>query len=225
MTVQHLELVGSLPDFSLGHWEVVHDKERGGELHGLLSTGLQALEREDHELRTVFEWRREDDKNWYEEANRGLGYWVFETTLVYTIFKAWIPVCRARWEWPYAPGFADLAVNRPAADGDEARHWVFEAKWWMTNSKENLDAIRADEEKLRSHKSTEAGKGDRCFLVTFWYDEQAPDKWSAAKNEITKFSTGGDGLALVYAGAFPTHMHRASGRTGGYFAMAVFELI
>jgi hypothetical protein len=171
-------------------------------LDRLLRCGLQGLYQENESLAAAFQPSSQPPRLFYREANQSLGYWVFETTLVYILFKAWLPTERVRWEAPYPrsrQSKADLAVYHD--DKGQNARWVFEAKWWPNMSSKTQGAIRGDLNKLLRWKGT-----DGRLLLAFWY---APEHHRQRDiDEVDSFCQeriGGFQPRCVFAGEFPIH--------------------
>jgi len=183
------------------------------QLSVLLPAALRALHAEDRILAAAFDAAPRSDR--WRDTNHGLGYWLFETTLVYTIFKAWIPIAETQWEAPFATKddrrrWADLVVF----DGQRAR-LVFEAKWWMTNAVR--PSLVSDLNKLREWREV-----DRRMMLCFWRSPRSAEQWERDIGDVRTFCKH-QGEALIYAGAFPTDEHRTRDARGSYFAMAVID--
>ena len=136
--------------------------ERDPDVDSLMKAAVAALRREDEELNTALSAL---DKRARSGLNRGLGYWLYETTLVYVVFKEWI---RHRhyvvWDWPNIDRGSkrvDLRV-RPKRKGE----WGFEFKWCNTGTSTN--ALEADAKKLREMMKDELSRG---FLVGVWWNK------------------------------------------------------
>src|ERR1019366_8088020 len=94
----------------------------------LLDSAATSLANEDEALKKAFDNAKMP--SFYAGVNHGLAYAVFETQLVYAIFKSWIPMANVEWEskaYEGSPYRADLAV---CDDGSNTPSLVFEAKWW-----------------------------------------------------------------------------------------------
>jgi hypothetical protein len=124
----------------------------------LFRSAAHALEAEDRALREAM-GAGEAKTGGYGDVAHGLRYWLYEATLVYVIFRAWVSIEIVAWE--YAVG--DKA-NRPSAftDGrrgasekcdlmllgkDNTPEAAFEAKWWNTSA--SGKSLLADVRKLR----------------------------------------------------------------------------
>lgn len=173
----------------------------------LFEAAVRALELEDRRLALAFAQARPQRLPWH----RGLAYGTFETTLVYEIFKAWLPIAEVYWEHPYpdAPGLkADLVVfdqHGPSA--------VVEAKWWMNNHQKTLAALEQDVIKLRSWNGPIRDR----ILLCFWYSPEA--RWDQDLTEVRTFcgASGPNRTELLYFARFPTHLVNVP---AAYFACA-----
>ena len=129
-----------------------------------MAKARDALQQEDRALKKSFENAGNEGHTWYEGVNHGLLYWVFETTLVYAIFKEWIPTAVTLWEAAYHQRSAthlDLRVH--PVPGQKSPSWGFEAKWWQGTNKKYTEGLMNDARRLLDA----AGLTDR-FLLTFW---------------------------------------------------------
>ena len=151
-----------------------------------------------------------------EARNHGLAYWVFEQILVYSIFKAWLPMTETYWEYPY-PGsgqHADLVLLR-----NGSVDVVVEAKWWGSNNAKMLSALDRDIEKLRSWPP---GPSHR-LLLAFWFSGDTDEQWGKDLADVDaycqRFAEGA--MVPVFAHRFPTDVAELRGAGGAYFAMAI----
>ncbi len=218
---------------SSGSWSPLGESDP---LFTMLECATHALHAEDLTLRASLVAGRERFPGALENVSCGLAYWVFETGLVYTIFKSWLPRMAVRWEHPYSATStkaADLVLFPSPQEG-----WVFEAKWWNANNEKVRKIVLADAEKLRENDLTFmsnpiGSKGTpttwRRFLMTFsWGDSgELEVDWAPFES----FLSNANGLVLRFVGAFPTDVYKTwgppSGRrriSTGYFAMTVLEL-
>lgn len=197
------------PDDAL--YERWYRSEEDQILARLLPAAVTALHDEDRRLSAAFAAAPNNPR--LAPRNQGLGYWLFETTLVYTIFKSWLPLAETDWEAPYPVGAkkADLLV---LVDG--APRYVFEAKWWMTTIMD--DELRGDIEKMKRW----SGLMGR-FLLTFWRSPKTPAIWQSDIDGVRRFCKDCDGT-LVYVGAFPTDEAATRATTGSYFAVGVIAV-
>lgn len=101
----------------------------------LCNAAIFALREEDASLSKAFAKIPQNFKDFYSDSNQGLAYEVFETALVYIIFKSWIPLAPTAWEDNYEDDShkkADLVVYDKET---QKAKYIFEAKWWMKNTK------------------------------------------------------------------------------------------
>jgi hypothetical protein len=158
-------------------------------------------------------------------VSTGLAYWLFETTLVYIIFKAWLaaePRRLIQWERGYGKNLrkkADLTVGE-IGKVDEMR---FECKWWNSNNKPTLEAIKYDLGKFANLKK---GRG---ILVAFWWGCEGDEciwSWKAAWKKIDE-ARGRKYLKRctpIFAARFQTHVVIRKKHSGHkqHFAIAAF---
>jgi len=191
-------------------------------LLNLMRSARDALRKEDELLAGTFQRAPNTIRELYQQhpaTNEGLGYWLFETTLVYTIFKSWIPVAKTMWEGRYqdVPNLtADLVVhpdpNRPNTT------WGFEAKWWTSMGKKSTNALLSDADKLLRWR----GLSER-WLLTFWISPSHARDTDV--QEIREFCETIHhkpdrtfALDLAYLDYFPTHIARSNPqRTEAHF--------
>lgn len=177
---------------------------------------LVALRREDLFLRTAFE-RRTD---WRASLHKGLTYKVFETTLVYLMFRAWVDHGRrAEWEVPYPkPNQSQIADLVLLPEGRSASPTVIEAKWWLGNDAETLESLRGDVERLNQWSSSTR------VLLTFWWS--AVGSWASAgpRGDRAKIREGLAEIGLeerpFFLGAFHTHVPH---NKDWYFSMLALD--
>jgi len=158
----------------------------------------QALLQEDRALRARM--RGSSAAADYQDDAAGLTYWLYETTLVYLVFRAWCLDHHVVWDW-LGPGASspggrgkrqlDLVVEL------DDRRVGFEAKWW--NTKAAGLSMCHDAAKLRNWRCRRPN--DNGYLMAFWWtdsarledDQNAADEWFTAQ-----------GLRLEYRASFPT---------------------
>jgi len=173
-----------------------------------MTAAMRALHKEDRALKKAFE---SCPSKSMVVSNKGLGYWLFESTLVYMIFKAWLPHGEVAWEAAYKNSRkkADLKVKV------RGETWVIEAKWWPNTQKKTMKSLHSDINKMQKlHR-------ERRFLLTFWISPCRA--WSTERPEVENI--GMEGVALRYIGRFRTDMERTRGKGGGSnFALALFEV-
>jgi hypothetical protein len=198
----------------------------------LLRVAVKALAAEDRLFRRAFCAARDQDRGFYADENQGLAYWVFETQLVYTIFKSWIPLARVRWEghtYSDSPRYsADLAVFPDKFEGSAHPCMVFEAKWWNKSFERCLKQRRAIDRDVKKILGTRA---TICsFLLAFWWDTQGDLRSSVA--EVERYCSRacrlpGQTAKLVFQDAFPSRFCDGEPRTpvaDGLFAMAALRV-
>lgn len=209
-------------------------------LNPLMSEALFALYDEDKILFGQFLKAEQKFQEFYEKADRGLAYWLFETTLVYTIFKAWIPKTCVEWEAKYPPKEKDVKTrlerhkiknyqNKTCdliVTSNGKKKCLFEAKWWQNKQKKTVNGLKEDIIKMVRWK-----KGERCFLMTFWFS-WIKGHWSGDIGDVKNFKKIKIDMQKYeikpfYLGAFPTDYRRNKKIPPGesYFAMVVFEIV
>lgn len=210
--------VGDKPEPWFGSFSGIKDRAL---LKELLSKARDALQREDEALKGAFERAASERHATYEGANHGLLYWVFETTLVYAIFKEWIPLADTLWESAYqqrSNTYLDLRV-RPVP----ARSWGFEAKWWQQSTKKYTEGLMNDAQRL-----LDADDLDERFLLTFWCSPT--ERWRRdleevghACNEARLHRHANAKVRPIYVGTFGTHVVDSEGKPW-YFALGVLRV-
>lgn len=165
--------------------------EHDSTLIGLLDAAAEALRYEDEALNKAFD----SNKKCYAEVSQGLNYYLFETTLVYLIFKSWIP--RAHVVWDSHKGKAGGAIDLTVFEGSNVRY-AFEAKWWNCGKAETL--FWHDVTKLRS---LEGKKNLRTFLLAFWW---VPTSDFKKNDDIVSGEAKKNGWKRVYQAYFCTHV-------------------
>jgi hypothetical protein len=194
------------------HWEVeVNDPL----LALLLPAATRGLHEEDQKLANTF--RRAPSSNRLFERNQGLGYWLFETTLVYIIFKSWLPLAEIEWEVRYPP---ECSPTHKSADlvifANNIARYVFEAKWWMTNSM-NVEILK-DIARTRSWPHLEGR-----FILAFWRSRCQPATWVSDLSAVRQFCKEHQ-IRLIYVGAFRTDEAATRATCGSYFALSVISV-
>ena len=193
----------------------------------LFNSAIYALKEEDACLSKAFAQVPHEFNEFYGECNRGLAYSVFETALVYLIFKAWVPLAPVSWEECYENTNnkkADLVVYDKKTN---LVKYLFEAKWWMSNRKYELSSLKNDSYKMMEWE----GSHDR-FLMTFWYSDLL--FFENDRSDISKFTSkpisdkknGKIRLEEVFFGAFPTEVRNKnwSETKEGYFGMSIIQV-
>jgi len=155
----------------------------------------------------------------FAKESAGLTYWLYETTMVYFIFKAWAARFYVRWDWEPAPprnasrrvGLLDMAV----AIGQDEPNLAFEAKWW-NNAKGEL-SMSEDAKRLQAWVAQQAGR--RGFLMAFWWSDANQidaDMRKATAHPVAK------GWTHVFRGSFLTN--RAQNDTTRRFFIEIIKV-
>lgn len=179
-------------------------------LRTLLPIGAHALQLEDQALSLAFAQARQHK----HPCNRGLGYTVFESNLVYAIFKSWLPLAEVYWEFPY-PGSSEKA-DLVVCEGGEP-FIVLEAKWWMNSWKRTRDVLDSDVRKLLSWSQPIAKR----VLLAFWYSRDTPNDWSKDLEDVNAYCEvqGEAFLRPIFVSRFATDCVASLG-SNAYFAAA-----
>lgn len=183
------------------------------ELRRLCETALTALYEEERALQSAF---ASANAAFYAPDNHGLAYWLYETTLCYLIFKAWIPYTCVVWDWAEArPGkrrgrsAIDLTVHDP--DDRSRIRFAFEAKYWMSEAQ--TPWVLKDAEKLAG------ASADRKFLIAFWRTDES--QFGEYNQKVTDVATRKHWMR-IFSGRFPCHV---AGKPGWSFVLDVVELL
>ncbi len=179
--------------------------EEDPDLLRILRAAATALEEEDARLRAAFTNAPPELQSFYgrtplerggpHATNRGLAYPLFESTLVYTIFRAWIPLVPVIWDYDRAGarGPIDLTV-RHDPESNKTK-WAFEAKWWGNSA--GTRAMTTDTRKLEEPGVT----ADRRFLLGLWWCRA--DNYGTWNEEVIR-ACSDSGWSRVFAATFPT---------------------
>jgi hypothetical protein len=189
--------------------EDLFDSEPDTHLIRLLRAAAKALQCEEHLLNKAFSAGNAD---FYGGVNQGLAYHLYETTLVYLVFKSWLPLTEVVWDAHKARGYGG-AMDLVVFDGHHPRY-AFEAKWWNYGRAEVL--FEHDISKLRHFKSQQEARG---FLITFWWG--SADKIDADSHKITNVVKRQNGWQRSYQARFPI---QANGLEQPHFVLDAIEV-
>jgi hypothetical protein len=203
----------------------------------LFRIALLALKHEDHQLFGLLRKANAD----YSKVSHGLAYWLYETTLVYLIFKSWIPFGEVKWDCSNQykgnprddkvrdyengnPLKCDLVLKKTGSEFE----YYFEAKWWLNMQNKILASLNIDLDRLRKNTDSK-----NRFLLTFWWSTETTKKtikdfWNEDIDEIINVNKGeclDAGIdSVYYLGAFPTRCVISENKKGkAYFAMAAIK--
>jgi len=182
-------------------------------LRRLLPVATEALLAEDRRLAEAFEHAAHPNAG----RNHGLAYWVFETTLVYEVFKSWLPLAHVESEYVYPNNAAEKADLVVFTNG---RALVVEAKWWMSMNAKTLAALDADVKKILSWPAPAEAR----LLLTFWYSPNHPGQWQTDLAELRAFEPRCGRATPIYAAAFTTDQADTRDNVGSYLAMAALRI-
>jgi hypothetical protein len=193
------------------------------ELKRLLNIAAQALAVEDRALWDALEAQSALRKEPLDN-DRGLTYWVYETNLVYTIWKAWLHHAKVRWEAPRQEKedtsrrrWIDLQVE---ADGVE---YLIEAKWWQLTTEKANGLVFSDMDKLKNL----AEKNEACLMLTFWSGaagELAKDVEEAQTQIQARKKDAKPEWDMAYIAAFTADsLYSQKRNDAGYFMLAVWK--
>jgi hypothetical protein len=178
----------------------------------LFKVAAKALHAEDRGLHAALEMQNSVRRHQLS-CGLGLTYWVYETTLVYTIWKAWLPEIEVNWEvksnatkrgTKKKTQWFDLQLY----DGAVERH--VEAKWWNTK----VNGVVSDINRL---EEVNAKSG---LMLTFWWGIDVEADLRDAEKKLTQIHPG---WKLAYAAAFRADSWYARNQKAqGYFAMVAW---
>ena len=202
----------NVPDISSKHFDDTHDLEDRPELLRVLRVAARALQSEDQSLRSALE--AQEDIARKISNGHGLTYWVYETTLVYTIWKAWLRETKVSWEVAKRTGDKDPIKwfdLRLEIGGQEI---LVEAKWWNSAANKALSQVLSDIDKLEGARETNA-----ALLLTFWWGVELGQDLEKATRAI---GAHGPKCSLKYCAAFRADSEFARKRGPGYFAVVAW---
>lgn len=210
--------------------EVANDLD----MDALMNAAVQALEEEDQELAKVLTNGAQRSGRAFHSAfsnvGRGLSYWLYETTIVYLIWKRWVRNGTAvAWDWTAAELKRARRLREPGISGKQridlvvfgARDKIdaaFEASWWTTDSQKTRTKLRADAKKLRGVAAK------RRYLLVFWFERKGDAQEEAEK--VRKFCRT-NRLVLVGLGRFPAAFRdgrKAASTIDGNFTTALLKV-
>ncbi len=204
---------------------------RGGLLFRLFRTALYALKEEDALLSKAIAQAPPAFESFYAQSNHGLGHWILQTDIIYSLYRAWLPFVPLAWEKrnPLKPDQMDLVVYADFPDIIEGEQvWrpklICEAKWWMDNSVATQRALKTDFEMMQHWESDL----DKRVLIGLWYwNAEAlavdSDEFKVLRQEIASHVSIGE-IEMLYLGAFPTDFNRVGTRGDeGYFCVGFFR--
>jgi hypothetical protein len=201
-------------------------------LIAMFDAAQRTLRQEDRDLHDALHAGSAIDGAAYHDVNLGLAYHVFETTLVYFVFKAWARLGATRWEHAYGGGrSADLAFFPSPSEA-----WLFEAKWWA--SKRADEIVWADAAKLReAHPDgvrplipgSPPPAALSRFLLCFWAGDS--EELAVDLGNVEQFCRTRELPLPCCFGALPTHVVKTWGRgtvrgpiSTGYFATVIIPV-
>lgn len=211
---------------------------RDTDLADLFLSAAEALLKEDTRLETAFRRvsRGAEARGAggavdaaYGTVGHGLSYWLYETTLVYLVFRSWIEAGYAvAWDWTGV----DLEARARSSVGDvrperKKRYdlvqfganrqikRVFEAKWWNTN---DMGRLEGDVQKL-SFQSERPTQGAERYLLVFWWGTNF-DKDRNTSEELANASR----LKVLAHAHFAADVVCHGRRSEGYFAIGLIGL-
>lgn len=195
-------------------------------LESLLNSANHALKKEDNHLKKIF--KESKFKQFYDNYNQGLSYWLFETTLVYIIFKAWISLETVEWEYSYPNNKlkkCDLVVFTGESYLREKSRvkWIFESKWWLNKkTSKPISLIKKDINKIKSWKNN-INTPEGRYILTFWHSKQC-DLYENLEKVLRFTEKKENGVKLIYYDYFKTHYSKKEETQKAFFTMAVLKV-
>lgn len=194
----------------------------------LFERASAALAKENRALERAFAATKAKNGHHYLKVGHGLTYWLFETTLVYVIFKDWLRDTPVVWEHALARSrdekkgqkTVDLVVFDDGRE-EAAVEAAIEAKWWNDSRKKTRSSLESDVKKLR------AGFPDakRRYLMTFWWckrdEAEFRKELRSAKKTIRELSDALGGLRHLASTPIPTKLSDGS---DGYFVLTAIRV-
>jgi hypothetical protein len=179
-----------------------------------------ALHQEDLLLRGAL--RARDAAAAYGNVAPGLTYWLYETTLVYLVFRAWAPHHFVAWDYtPVSASDGDDRRSSPEGRRGSGRQqmdlavtidnqsWAFEAKWW--NTPKSSASLADDAGRLDRWRRPDPG-GRKAFLMAFWWSEGPLREQLPRELEQVDAWAGAHSCELRYRASFPTRGPEADRR-------------
>lgn len=200
-----------------------YDKKHVPAFFDLFEAATAALEVEDTLLREAIR-TGQPTKGGYANVAHGLSYWLFETTLVYFVFRAWVMRSRVAWEHavgPKATRANEYVEGRRGAsekcdlmllDEHDKPRAAFEAKWWNCSAGDK--PLMNDANKLRRN----CADLDK-YILAFWWSVSRDGSDHDIKT-AAEFCER-NGLCLVYVGTFDTQL---ANQTEGCFSLGVIAV-
>jgi hypothetical protein len=181
------------------------------DLVDLLKAAALALEDEERTLHTAYMAGNIVYPGFHQRrnVNEGLAFRLYETSIMYVIYKAWLPRVPVAWDYERGAvrGAIDLVVL-DTVDHDRAL-WAFEAKWWNRESDEKW--LVADFDKLAAYEAS------RRLVLALWFDCRANrdfnEDWTARTCQLRKWNR-------VFSARFSCHVF---GCDDGEFALDVID--
>jgi hypothetical protein len=166
-------------------------------------------------------------KQAFEHVGIGISYWLYETTVVYLIWRAWVTAgTAAAWDWTVADleGFQSgrddggLRFDLVVFGNSRKPELAFEAKWWNRDNAAARRALRDDAFKLRDSRILESAKK---YLMVFWHE---PDHTEAKyRDEVAAFCKE-ERLRPAGDARFPARFRDGGSDVLGSFVIALLEV-
>lgn len=182
---------------SLEHVDFGCQQTKDPALRRLLTLAAEALYDEDDALYAAFS--ASPSSAFGPARNHGLAYWLFETTLVYFVFKRWLLAgFGAEWEYPYL-GDRQAKADLITVDTQNAPDRLFEVKWWNRDDAKTNQRVIDDVRKLLSWDGT-----IHRYLITFWTENIEDFNRPLEDERHLERCQKLVGSEIVHASRFPT---------------------
>ena len=203
------------------------------ELAALMEVAAAALYAEDQHLARILDAGSAHGATSTHPAianvGHGLSYWVYETTLVYVIWRAWLESGHvAAWDWTLQElalrdrirkGEGGLRYDLVLYESSVEPHMVFEAKWWNLDTDRVRSALDEDAAKLRGSRFFAKA---RKFLIVFWHEQESE---SARMFRDVEAYANGARFAIRGTARFEARfLGKGRERLRGFFVVGLLEV-
>jgi hypothetical protein len=221
------------------YWVPDANADENVELGSLMDIATAALRSEDKTVAGLIEMAGATEpesasRHSANGAGRGLSYWVYETTLVYIVWRAWMKEGKATaldWSGAQLEGAAATRSKDGGKSYDlvvfsaKPRHgFVFEAKRWNYSPDAMTTAIRADANKLRKMpRELPLLEDPQRYILLFWY--KGPDTRDDRKLlQLASFCKEAS-LAPAGKATFPAWLWRGKTQLRGSFVLSALKVL
>ncbi len=209
------------------YWEPTRSAQHDEQLAFLMNTAAKGLAQEDQHIAARVRGGRASPiltmQHAFGGVGPGLSYWLYETTLVYLTWRAWVDAgVSAALDWSLAQLEAGESSTRKgrARSYDlavfcEERPFLFEAKSWSYYSPAQIgSALTKDAQKLRDFAGAPYLKNPSKHILLFGHDYRGDRHDDALCAEV--------GLRLVGKAMFPASTRA---RADDHFIITVLSVI